>query len=376
MRGISAKAVLIGAAASIAIAALVGLLGVLLALITSFSLEDLAHPTPFREIPAVVVELTAVSALTLILAPIGAGYVAGRISSTHVFINAATAAGAWTFLMMLTALLVADGADQEPTMPLALNWLLSYGGPAFGLVGGHFANVRLLQLAALPIEQRTVFSLKSPLIATARWMLAFPIATVAYVIVLKVMVWIGAIILSSAAVTVSVLVGTAVAPSKQRRAAGIVFMVIPVLIPAEEVIRRALFGGLEHIQVYFLIINMIGAAMAYPFLHQIFPGIFNISQKWWWLAPTHYTDWTSDERNARRGLALTGSVVAIFLFVAVAKLLELIGVDAHYAAPFAAMIAVPLGFGAARPIYAELRPQEMRQADANAAMRLRQDQPI
>jgi hypothetical protein len=182
--------------------------------------------------------------------------------------------------------------------------------------------------------------------------------------------------MSGFAATVAALAGTAVAPATQRRTAGIVFMAAPVLVPAEEVIRHIVLGELGHAEVYFLAINLVGAALAYPFLHQIFPGIFKIHQRWWWLAPARYASWTSDERNARRGLALTGSIGAILLFLVVAKVLEFMGVSAHYAAPVGATIGLPLGFYAARPIYSELYPQLMRRADTNAAIRLRQDQPL
>jgi hypothetical protein len=177
------------------------------------------------------------------------------------------------------------------------------------------------------------------------------------------------------ALVIAVLVGTAVVPPTQRRAAAIAFMGIAVLVPAEEVIRHLLIGELKSSEFFYLTANMLGAALSYPFLHQAFPGIFSISQKWWWLAPAHYIDWTSDERNARRGLALTGSIAAILLFLIGVKLLEFVGIDAHYAAPLAGMIGVSLGVCAARPIFSELYPQLMRRADLNAAIRLRRDFP-
>jgi len=377
MRGISITAVLIGAIASLAIATLIFLLGVLLALITGFSIQDLAHPTPFREIPAVDAEVTATSVTLMILAPIGAGYIAGRAAGTNILVNAVLAAGGWTLMLNLAAFFFAGADGQDSTIPIAYRWFLGYGGPAFGLIGGYLAEVRLSQLATLPIDQRPDFSLRSTLIATGRWVLAFPIAALTYVVVLKLLLGLGAWVLSLPfAIMIAVLAGTAVTPPTQRRTAGIVFMGLAVLIPAEEVVCHWLSGAPESFELFYLTANLLGAALSYPFLHQSFPGIFKISQKWWWLAPAHYVSWTSDERNARRGLAITGGIVAILLYVVGEKLLEFRGADAHYAAPLAGVIAMALAVCAARPIYSALRPQEMRQADANAAMRLRRDQPL
>ena len=102
MREISVKAILIGAVASIALAAIVGLLGVLLALITALSIGDVTPSTSFREIPAVYAEVTVISLMILILAPIAAGYVAGRLAHSRIYVNAALGGAAWTLVLMLT----------------------------------------------------------------------------------------------------------------------------------------------------------------------------------------------------------------------------------------------------------------------------------
>jgi hypothetical protein len=372
MRGISIKAVLVGTAASIAVAIMIGLLGVFLAVVTALSIADVTHPAPLREIPAVYAELTIISVMIPILAPLGAGYIAGRLAGSRFYLNAALGAALWTLVLLLAMNNFGSSTDQDLDIPIVFSWLLTYGGPAFGLVGGFVAEVRSSQLAAMPVEQRP--NLKSTLIATGRWLLALPTAAVTYIVALKLLLWLSVVSLLFALV-IAVLVGTAVAPPMHRRVAAIVFMGIAVLVPAEEVIRHLLIGELKSYEFFYLTANMLGAALSYPFLHQTFPGLFDIPQKWWWLAPARYVDWTSDERNARRGLALTAGIAAILLFLVGVKLLEFIGIDAHYAAPLAGMIAVSLAIYAARPIFSELHPQLMRQADLNAAIRLRRSFP-
>jgi hypothetical protein len=375
MRGISIKAALIGAAASIALAIMIGLLGVLLALITALSIGDVTDSTSFREIPAVYTEATVVSLAILILTPIAAGYVAGRLAGSRIYANAALSAAAWILVLILAMNYFGHSTDHDSDIPIAFSWLLTYGSPAFGLIGGFVAEVRSSQLDALPIEYRP--NLRSTLIATGRWILAFLIAAVTYVVALKFLLSLGAWVLSFLfAIVIAVLAGTAMAPPTQRRTAAIVFMSVVVLVPGEEVVRLFLFDGRASSAFLFFTINMLGAALSYPFLHQIFPGIFSISQKWWWLAPAHYVSWSSDERNARRGLALTGSIAAIALLLGGVKLLELAGINADYAAPLAGMIGVSLGVCTARPIFSELFPQLMRRADLNAAMRLRRDRQL
>jgi hypothetical protein len=372
MHGISIKAVLLGAVASVSIAIIIGLSGVFLALITALSIGDVTHPASFREIPAVYAELTVVSVMIPILAPLGAGYIAGRLASSRIYVNAALGAASWTLILLLAMNNFGSSTDQDLDIPIVFSWLLTYGGPAFGLIGGFVAEIRSSQLAAMPVEQRP--TLKSTLIATGRWILALPAAAITYIVALKLLLWLSVMSFLFALV-IAVLVGTAVAPPTQRRAAAIVFMGIAVLVPAEEVIRHSLTGELKSYELFYLAANMLGAALSYPFLHQIFPGLFVIPQKWWWLAPARYVDWTSDERNARRGLVLTGGIAAILLFFLGVKLLELVGIDAHYAAPLAGVIGVSLGVCAARPIFSELYPQLMRRADLNAAIRLQRSFP-
>jgi hypothetical protein len=168
MRGISIKAVLIGAAASIALAITIGLVSVLLALITALSIGDVTPSTSFREIPAVYAEVTVISLMILISAPIAAGYVAGRLARSRIYVNAVLGAAAWTLVLILAMNHFGHSTDRDSDIPILFSWLLTYGGSAFGLIGGLVAEIRSSQLAALPLEYRP--SLKSTLIATGRWL--------------------------------------------------------------------------------------------------------------------------------------------------------------------------------------------------------------
>ena len=62
--------------------------------------------------------------------------------------------------------------------------------------------------------------------------------------------------------------------------------------------------------------------------------------------------------------------MGILLFLIGVEVFELVGLESHFAAPTAVILGVLLGIRTARPIYSELYPQQIKQADENAITRL------
>jgi hypothetical protein len=372
MHGISIRAILIANVASLFIVALELLQVVVLSVLAAFVIALF----PGNDIPvhehAVINDVSSdiIVVIFVVSATTGAGYVAGRIAKARFLINGILGTALWTLLAIVPLPLIPD-TSPSPELPHLLKVVLTCAAPVFGMLGGHLAKMRVTRLDAMPVERRPVYTFKSTLVALARWTLAFPIALAVYGISLIILLKIGASALSFVfAVVSAVVLGTAVVPRDQRRFGGIVFICLAMLIPAEEFVRHGLLGELAHRHGLYLGVHLLGAGMAYLALLSTFPEQFRVSRKWWWLSSYNYAAWTREERRVRMGLGLTGGITAILLFFVAAKLVEFMGIDMHYAAPAAMIFALPLGMWIARPIYSELYPQQIRQADANVSARL------
>jgi hypothetical protein len=370
MRGISIKAILIGNVASVATALLLAVAAFALIFLATVFLV-LIEGSSASLIRGVFGD--ALVAIVVASPALGGGYVAGRIAQDRFVLHGILGAALWTLLLVapIHIHIPAPHSSSEPAkLPAALSFVLTYGGPLFGMIGGCLARLRLDWLAGLPIDERP--SLKSSLFAAGRFALATAAALLAYLASLALSLAVVANPFGFVfAVAAGISAGTAVVSRQQRKTAAIAFMTIAVLIPIEELVRHMVAGDAAHMQAFFVSLNAMGAGMAYLALLRMFPEEISVpSGRWWWLSTRDYAAWSFIERSVRLGLALTGGIMALLLFAVIAEFLQLVGTDAHYAAPAAGIIGVPLGLRSARSIYSKLYPRDLERADIMASTRL------
>lgn len=361
MRGLSVKAILIANVAAFAIAALVFALGLVITILAGTAVAlfggDGKAGLDFAAIAMVVTAFVS--------APLGAGYVAGRIGRDRSVLNGTLATIAWTLLLLFPPDFGLHTGEAGPELPEIVSDLLSYGAPFFGVLGGYLAKLRTLRLAAVPVAQRSTMGPRDIAMAAILWLLAFPSALMVYFLTLKLSLKIGAHGFGVVfAVVAGVVVATAVAPGRHRLLAGSVFMTLATGIPAEELVRHAQLGDLSNGLANLLSYHLIGSVMAYLALLRTFPREFRpLSGHWWWLSTADYRRWTPIERHVRLGLVMTAGLTSILSFVMSVVMFRLAGLDGPLTVPVALMVALLLGVRGARPIYRMLYPEQVRQAD-------------
>jgi hypothetical protein len=372
MRGISIRAILIAVIAALAAAMLAIVLGelmvVVIAMVTNPDVATL--PQKFLELERSFA--ASIIIFSGILAAIGAGYVAGRIAKRSFLSHGLLAATAWTLAGTVYGFFFPGSSRSASEVPAALNIILTIGSPILGTLGGYLAEMREAQLAALPIEQRDPPGFWSGACTALGWVLALPVAALAYVCSLKVAFAIVGIKTGLVfAVVFAVLAGTAAVRSSQRTIAAYVFISLAILIPAEELVRHAFHDGVRFIHGFYFVLNVIGTGFAYQSLQLAFPEQFgSFAGNWWWLSYHGYARWTPLERNARRALAAACGVTAILLFVAFHVVLKFFVADTGTIIPFEGLIAMILGLWLARPICSGFLPQAIALADSHARARL------
>lgn len=376
MRAISIKALVIANVSFFVIAALVVCVVVFGAVLGAAVLDGENPHDIAASLAASALFFGFAFASAMIVAATGAGYLAGRIARRHHVVNGALASGVWTLMNVYELVhgpVFGDTAGAGVQIPKLLEVVLLYGTPLFGAGGGLIARERDGRRAAAGATPARVMRGASDVL---RWLLAIAVATAAYLLVLKL---VGALALAIGggglsfvlAAAVAIVLGTAVVPAHQRKAAGFAFIALALLIPAEEWMRHALTGGLQHLHSFYLLFNALGAALAYIYCKSAFPAQFpSRPGAWWWLTSFDYAQWSTAERRARIALLLIALAVWIALFLLVDTMLAWAGVDAHVAAPAAALLSMVPAFLAARPIAMPLFGEVVRQADANAAARL------
>jgi hypothetical protein len=370
MRGISIKGLLIALVSALAISIAAIVLGMLMAVVIAMvSSDDVATlPGKFDELTKSWIFSRGLAIVAATSSALGAGYIAGRIAKNRFLSHGLLAATAWTLAGTAYGFFFSNSHDSGSE---ALDFIVTLGSPILGILGGYLAEMREVQIAAMPIEQRDTLSFKSRAFTAVGWMLAFPIAALAYVASLKVgFAFVGARTGLVFAVVFSVLAGTAAVRSSQRTIAAYVFISLAILIPAEELVRHALHGGVRFSHGFYFILNLLGAGFAYQALQVGFPEQFGpFPGIWWWLSYHGYARWTPEEKHARRVLAVAAGLTAILLYLVFEGILRVFIADTGAIIPFEALSAVVLGLWLARPIYSKLYPQKIIQADANALLR-------
>jgi hypothetical protein len=377
MRGISIKAILIALVSAFAVAILAIVLGMLVAVaIAMVSSDDVATvPWKFNELTKSWIFSRGLIVFSASSSAVGAGYIAGRIAKGRFLSHGLLAATAWTLAGTAYSFFFSSPDDSASERSAALNLILTFGTPILGILGGYLAEMRETQIAAMPVEQRDALTFKSRALTALGWMLAFPIAALAYVVSLKVgFAVVGARTGLVFAVVFSVLAGTAAVRSSQRTIAAYVFISLAILIPAEEWVRHAIHGGVRFSQGFLFTLNVLGAGFAYQTLQLGFPDQFGpFAGNWWWLSYRGYARWSPEEKHARRGLSIAAGVTAIFLFFVFEGILRVFVADTGAIIPFEGLLEMALGLWLARPIYSRFFPQKIVEADANARERLKME---
>jgi hypothetical protein len=139
---------------------------------------------------------------------------------------------------------------------------------------------------------------------------------------------------------------------QDRKTAGLALIAIATLIPAGTFVWHLLFVGLKRAHSLPVAFNLLGAALSYPALQWFFPVQFQTRPgKWWWLSSFDYKRWSSEERSARIGLAVTGTVIWVSLYFLVIGAAEAWYLDSDVAACAAILLAGPAALFAARPVF-------------------------
>jgi hypothetical protein len=373
MRGISIKAILIAAVSAFPVAMLAIVLGMLMAVvITLISSNDVTTlPEKFNELTRPWIFNRGLAIFAAISAALGAGYIAGRIAKNRFLSHGLLAAIAWMLGGTVYDFFFPGSPDSDWELPTVLNFIVTLGSPILGILGGYLAEMRESQIGAMPIEQRNALSFWSSAYTAFGWMLAFPIAALAYVAALEVtLANVGATTGLVFAVVFSVLAGTAVVRSSQRTIAAYVFISLAILLPAEQLVRHALHGDMRFHHGFYFLLNLFGAGFAYQTLQLGFPEQFGpFPGNWWWLSYHGYARWTPEEKHARRGLSFAAGVTAIFLYCVFEGILRVFVADTGSIIPFEGLSVVILGLWLARPIYSKFYPRKIIQADSNALSR-------
>jgi hypothetical protein len=327
-----------------------------------------------------VAELTSSSAFNslfvasaIIPGTLVAGYVGARISGRHPLLTGALSTSAWVSIAILGPIYGLPFSDtSNPDFPLlkGASLFLSYGLPIFGALGGYVAKLRPAQVATTPNQSGSGRLFASREFAVIRWMLAFFGAMCVY----AVMSIATAVIGDSGfvwAVLLAVPLGTSLVSFQDRKAAGLAFIAIATLIPAGTFAWHLLFVGLKHAHSLPVAFNLLGAALSYPALQWFFPVQFQTKPgKWWWISSFDYKRWSSEERSARIGLAVTGTAVWVSLYFLVTGAAQAWYLDSDIAACAAILLAGPVALFAARPVFSWIQPRTLAKGDRSACLRL------
>jgi hypothetical protein len=378
MRAVSIKALLLSNVAFFLAALLIACLAVICGLLAGsmWAGSPDAVDTVVKELSSSFLYLSCVYVFTIVLASLGAGYLAGRVAGHHHAFNGALACGLWAMSSLYElAYGPIFGSDAGPQLPQGVDAALTCASLLCGSLGGMLAGWRDAARAAAGLELSLAAGLRQGAVTVVRWILAFVAAALSYALLLAL-----AGFLASGAVAVgtrvfglvaSITIGVGVVGPGQRRAASFVLMALAVLAPAANWIGHAAAGDPRLMDFFYLFLNLLGVGLCWPSLKRAYPAQFPSKPgPWWWLTSYEYARWSSSERRARLALGFAALTVAVVVAVVGHALLRWAGAGNNLALPIAALACMPPGFLLARPLATWLFADVVREADANAAARL------
>ncbi|MBV8839741.1 MAG: hypothetical protein JO000_24675, partial [Alphaproteobacteria bacterium] len=227
----------------------------------------------------------ASAALLVIVVPaaLGAGAIAARIATARPLAAGALAAAGWTLANVLIRVFGLElGTSPAPSwLLLALN----YGAPLISAAGA-FAASRASQFGAGDLARWAIALIA---FATMEWII-IALTSASYVSGLLVF-----------GVAIAIVIATAVAPARYRRAAGFTFMTLAVVTPLGPLTWQTA-GPTIAPATWSLFAGIAGAAIGWTKLKIVFPRIFGQGGAWWWLATGDFARWSKAERRARNGM--------------------------------------------------------------------------
>jgi hypothetical protein len=245
-------------------------------------------------------------------------------------------------------------------------------GVMLGALGGYFAKLRQAQLDVMSAEERAARGPRIGVVVAVRWILAFCVAVIVYFGVFKLgMMTVGPFRwLPVAATGFAIMVGTFVFPPLHRKAGCLLLIAVAILVPLAILLRHIWLGDANYGHSFLVIYNALGAMLTYRSLESSFQtGTQTGRARWWWLSTRRSASFSNVERVTRRYLLFIGLATGLLLYFLVLAAAGALGVDAHLTI-VSFILTLPLGFIAARPIYAFFSPDILQQADRDAAIRL------
>jgi hypothetical protein len=299
--------------------------------------------------------------LTYAAAAVGGGFVAARITRVRPHWQAALALSSSILLCLF------DFYRGVAVSTFATIYL--FVGPLFAVMGSYLAEQYQSRIDAMPEQQREARTFKAVAVSALRWALAIPTAAVAFALSTAIayrLIYFGPYALVIGVIA-AILAGTYAAPPAHRRFAGFLFIGLALLIPAEEIVRNLIYGDLTNAHSVPILANTIAAGFAYIGLRKAFPQPFATDPgQWWWLLDLDLDKWSTDERNARRGLALSAGIIGIALFLVAYAL----PYERLFILALRAVIALAIALMVARPVFGRIAPELLDRADQNAFARL------
>jgi hypothetical protein len=277
MRGISLKALLISNVAYVLLAVILAILVTVAAVAIAIVGYGSATPQAFDAFRTSQAVLISEILFLIVGASLGAGYVAGRVAKRKYLLNGALATSG-SILLTLCGLIIGgsffdDSSNFARWVDTLLNTVILVGGPILALLGGYFAELRQRRLDSLSAAQRAGRGFWSSALTVMRWVAAFFVAMAVYIGFFKlVRLAVGHSLLTVAfAVTFAIIFATFVVPASQRKIACLLFVAIAILLPTEEFVRHALLGAMSYIDGLVVLLNVVGALLAYWHLRRVFP---------------------------------------------------------------------------------------------------------
>ena len=310
--------------------------------------------------------------LSYTMAAIGSGFVGARLNRDRPQFQAALASCSPTLLYLFDLCRVAIGHDDGSwslATVSAFSTVYLFAGPFFALQGSYLAQWHQARIDAMSEQERAARTFGAITISGLRWALAFLTSIVTFAFSAELayrLIHFGPYALAIG-VTTAIFAGTFAAPPAHRKLAGFLFIALALLIPAEEIVRNILFGDIGNAHSILILVNTIAAGAAYVGLRKIFPQSFATHPgQWWWILDLDLNQWSPEERNVRRGLALSVSVIWIALFV--------LAYELPYGRGFIlilrTVLALPIALMVARPVFDRIAPTLLYRADRNALARL------
>lgn len=294
-------------------------------------------------------------------AAVGGGFVAARLARVRPQLQAALALSS-SALLFFFDLYRGVAVSTFATVHL-------FAGPALAVMGGYLAQRYQARIDAMSDQERAALTFRAVAASALRWTLAIPTAMVAFALSAALayrLIDFGPYALVIGVVA-AILVGTFAAPPTHRRFAGFLFIGLALLVPAEEIVRNILFDDLTNAHSLPILANTIAAGFAYIGLRRAFPQSFATHPgQWWWILDLDLDQWSPEERNARRGLALSASIIWAALVLLAFELPY--GRDFVLILRMVATLAIALMI--ARPVFGRIAPNLLRRADRNAFARL------